>query len=220
MERIIIVDDHPVVRKGIAQILTSEYPLAEIHEARTAEQLLEKVLCEEWDIVICDINMPGKNGIEVLRQIKEVRPALPVIIMSVSSQEDYAMRALSAGASAYLCKDSIHEEMGKAVKLALQGRKYVNDITAELLAERFESPRKSLPHKSLSNRQFEILKALAVGRTVSEIALKLRLASTTISTYRVRMLKKMNMHTNAELTKYAVEHRLMGSDYTSLEPYR
>jgi two-component system invasion response regulator UvrY len=215
MERIIIVDDHPVVRKGIAQILIGEYPLAEIHEATTGEQLLEKVLCEEWDVVICDINMPGKHGIEVLRQIKLVRPALPVIIISVSPQEEYAMHALNAGASAYLSKDSLHEELVTAVKLALQGRKYVNNVTAELLADSFETPRKSLPHKFLSSRQFEILKALAVGQTVSEIARKLCLASTTISTYRIRMLRKMNMHTNAELTKYSVEHKLIGAGHTS-----
>jgi two-component system invasion response regulator UvrY len=210
MLRILIADDHTVVRKGLRQILLEEFPTAEIIETADAATLFMKVLREDWDVVITDISMPDKSGLEVLQQIRREYPRLPVLILSAHSEDQYAIRALKAGASGYLCKDSASEELVTAIRRILLGKKYITTSLAEKLAFHFDQEDDNRPpHESLSDREFEVMKFLASGKVVSEIASQLCLSVTTISTYRARILTKMNLKTNYELTRYAMEKNLL-----------
>lgn len=209
MLKILIADDHTVVRKGLRQILLEEFLSAEIEEAVDAEELLKKVMKKEWDIVVSDISMPGRSGLEVLRQIKEHYPRLPVLILSVHPEDQYAVRVLKAGASGYLNKDSAPDELVKAVRQVLLGKKYITSSIAERLASLLDQDPDKQPHESLSDREFEVLKLLAAGSPVSEIAEKLSLSVTTVSTYRARILAKMNLRNNADLTLYAIKNKLL-----------
>ena len=209
MLRILIADDHTVVRKGLRQILLEEFPSAEIAETPDAASLFLKVLREEWDVVITDISMPDKSGLEVLQQIRRDYPRLPVLILSAHSEDQYAIRALKAGANGYLCKDSASEELVTAVRRILLGKKYITASIAEKLAVHLDSENDRPPHESLSDREFEVMKFLAAGKVVSEIASQLCLSVTTISTYRARILAKMNFKTNYDLTRYAMENNLL-----------
>lgn len=207
--RIIIADDHAVVRKGLRQMLQEEFPSAEIAETADSDDLLKLVIKENWDVVISDISMPGRGGLEVLLQIRQQFPKLPVLILSIHPEDQYAIRVLRAGASGYLSKESAQGEVVKAVHKVLMGKKYITPELAEKLAESLDHDAEKLPHEFLSDREYEVFKLLASGRSVSEIGEKLSLSSTTISTYRSRVLTKMNMKTNADLTLYAVENNLM-----------
>ena len=207
--RIIIADDHAVVRKGLRQILQEEFPSAEIAETADSDDLLNLVMREQWDVVISDISMPGRGGLEVLQQIRQQFPKLPVLILSVHPEDQYAIRVLKAGASGYLSKESAQGEVVKAVHKVLMGKKYITPSLAEKLADSLDQGTEKLPHEFLSDREYEVFKLLAAGRSVSEIGEKLSLSSTTISTYRSRVLTKMNMKTNADLTLYAVENNLL-----------
>jgi two-component system invasion response regulator UvrY len=209
MLRFLIADDHSVVRKGLRQILLEEFPSAEIIETADAAALFMKVLREEWDVVITDISMPDKSGLEVLQQIRRDYPRLPVLILSAHSEDQYAIRALKAGASGYLCKDSASEELVTAIRRILLGKKYITSSLAEKLAFQLDQDTDRLPHESLSDREFEVMKFLAAGKVVSEIASQLCLSVTTISTYRARILAKMNLRTNYDLTRYAMENNLL-----------
>jgi two-component system invasion response regulator UvrY len=210
MLRILIADDHTVVRKGLRQILLEEFPTAEITETADAATLFKKVLRENWDVVITDISMPDKSGLEVLQQIRRDHPRLPVLILSAHSEDQYAIRALKAGASGYLCKDSASEELVTAIRRILLGKKYITSSLAEKLAFHLDQDDSDRPpHESLSDREFEVLKFLASGKVVSEIASQLCLSVTTISTYRARILTKMNLKTNYDLTRYAMENNLL-----------
>jgi two-component system invasion response regulator UvrY len=209
MRRILIADDHSVVRKGLKQILKGEFPSAHIEEADNAEDLLKKVMAEEWDMVISDISMPGKSGLDVLAQIRQVHPKLPYLVLSMYPEEQYAIRVLKAGASGYLNKDSLPEELLKAVNRVLSGKKYITPSTAEKLASTFGQNGSDFTHESLSNREFEVLKLLAAGKSVSDIAEQLSLSASTISTYRARIMIKMNLKTNADLILHAVNHKLI-----------
>jgi two-component system invasion response regulator UvrY len=210
MLRILIADDHTVVRKGLRQILLEEFPTAEIIETADAATLFMKVLREDWDVVITDISMPDKSGLEVLQQIRREYPRLPVLILSAHSEDQYAIRALKAGASGYLCKDSASEELVTAIRRILLGKKYITTSLAEKLAFHFDQEDDNRPpHESLSDREFEVMKFLASGKVVSEIASQLCLSVTTISTYRARILTKMNLKTNYDLTRYAMEKNLL-----------
>jgi len=210
MLRILIADDHTVVRKGLRQILLEEFPTAEITETSDAAALFMKVLREEWDVVITDISMPDKSGLEVLQQIRRDYPRLPVLILSAHSEDQYAIRALKAGASGYLCKDSASEELVTAIRRILLGKKYITSSLAEKLAFHLDQDDSDRPpHESLSDREFEVLKFLASGKVVSEIASQLCLSVTTISTYRARIMTKMNLKTNYDLTRYAMENNLL-----------
>ncbi|HTR28780.1 MAG TPA: response regulator transcription factor [Puia sp.] len=209
MLRILIADDHTVVRKGLKQILLEEFPSAEITESADAATLFMKVLREEWDVVITDISMPDKSGLEVLQQIRRDHPRLPVLILSAHSEDQYAIRALKAGANGYLCKDSASEELVTAIRRILLGKKYITASLAEKLAFHLDQDSDHPPHESLSDREFEVMKFLASGKVVSEIASQLCLSVTTISTYRARILTKMNMKTNYDLTRYAMENNLL-----------
>jgi two-component system invasion response regulator UvrY len=207
--RIIIADDHAVVRKGLRQMLQEEFPSAEIAETADSDDLLNLVIREHWDVVISDISMPGRGGLEVLQQIRQQFPKLPVLILSIHPEDQYAIRVLRAGASGYLSKESAQGEVVKAVHKVLMGKKYITPALAEKLAESLDHDAEKLPHEFLSDREFEVFKLLASGKSVSEIGEKLSLSSTTISTYRSRVLAKMNMKNNADLTLYAVENNLL-----------
>lgn len=209
MLRILIADDHTVVRKGLKQILLEEFPSAEIAESSDAATLFMKVLREEWDVVITDISMPDKSGLEVLQQIRRDYPRLPVLVLSAHSEDQYAIRALKAGANGYLCKDSASEELVTAIRRILLGKKYITSSIAEKLAFHLDQETDRPPHESLSDREFEVMKYLASGKVVSEIAGQLCLSVTTISTYRARILAKMNLKTNYDLTRYAMENNLL-----------
>jgi two-component system invasion response regulator UvrY len=209
MIRILIADDHAIVRKGLKQLLLEEYPSATIEEVSDAESLIKKTITSEWDIVICDLSMPGRSGLDALRQIKQSSPSLPVLIMSMHPEDQYALRVLKAGASAYLGKDTIHDELINAIHTARLGKKYITPSIAERLADAFENDTDKDNHAALSDREFDVFKLIAAGKSVSEIANQFSLSITTVSTYRSRILEKMNMKSNAEMTRYALEKGLI-----------
>jgi DNA-binding NarL/FixJ family response regulator len=209
MHRFLIADDHTVVRRGLKQILLEAFPSAIIEEVADAEDLFKRVMREQWDVVISDISMPGRSGLEVLQQIRLDFPKLPVLILSVHPEDQYAIRVLKAGASGYLTKDSAPEELVKAINQLLLGRKYITQTIAEKLAGALDQDAEKQPHEYLSDREFEVMKQLASGKSVSEIAEKISLSVTTVSTYRARIMAKMNLKTNADLTLYAIEHKLL-----------
>ncbi|MBK5272900.1 MAG: response regulator transcription factor [Bacteroidia bacterium] len=209
MIRILIADDHAVVRKGLIQILLEEYPTAKIVEVEDAEQLIHKAVTEEWEVVLCDLSMPGRSGLDALHQLKQVSPRLPVLIMSMHPEDQYALRVLKAGASGYLGKNTIHDDLIKAIRTVLLGKKFITPSIAEKLAEAYNVDSELLLHETLSDREFDVLKLLASGKSVSEIAEQLSLSVTTVSTYRSRIMKKMSMHSNADLTRYALEKGLI-----------
>ena len=209
MLKILIADDHAVVRKGLKQILLEEYPSAHIGEVADAESLLSEILKDDWNIVITDMNMPGRSGLDALTQIKQMAPQMPVLIMSMYPEDQYALRVLKAGASGYLGKDNIHDDIIKAIQSVQLGKKFITPAVAEKLANALGEDNSMQPHESLSDREFEVLKLLASGKAVSDIAAQLSLSATTVSTYRSRIMEKMNMKTNAELTRYALEKKLI-----------
>ncbi|HMR92855.1 MAG TPA: response regulator transcription factor [Chitinophagaceae bacterium] len=209
MFKILIADDHAVVRKGLKQILLEEYPSAVIGEAADAESLLAQVMSNGWDIVICDMNMPGRSGLDALSQIRQLNTRLPVLIMSMYPEDQYALRVLKAGASGYLSKDAIHEDIIKAIQTIQRGRKFITPAVADKLVDAFGDDSNKAPHELLSDREFDVFRLLADGKSVSDIAQQLMLSSTTVSTYRSRILDKMNLKSNAELTRYAIEKKII-----------
>jgi len=209
MIRVLIVDDHPVVRQGLKQILEKEPDIVVTREAGDGQQAIDFAGKGECDVVLLDLEMPGKNGLDVLKVLRKDRPKLPVLILSVHPEEQFAARILSAGASGYLTKESAPEELVKAVRRASEGRKYITATLSEYLASELGVTHPDTPHTLLSDREFQVLQMIASGRTVSEIAEEMCLSVKTISTYRARILEKMNMATNAELMRYAMVHRLV-----------
>ena len=208
--KILIADDHAIVRKGLKQLLLEEYPAAKIEEVADGGSLVPKVSNEEWDVVICDLDMPGRGGLDVMRQIKQIAPKLPVLIVSIYPEDQYAIRVLKAGAAGYVSKDAATEELAKAVRQIMLGRKYISPLVAEIIADDmgYYGSDKA-PHELLSDREFEVFKLIATGKSVSEIAEKSSLSSSTVSTHRARILMKMKMKTNAELTRYALDNKLI-----------
>ncbi len=209
MIRILIADDHAIVRKGLKQLLHEQYPTATIGEAGDAETLIHATINDKWDVVICDINMPGRSGLDALSQIKQTSPKLPVLIMSMYPEDQYALRVLKAGASGYLTKESIHDDIVKAIETVRLGKKFITPAIAERLADAFDTDSTQQLHEHLSDREFDVLKLLAAGKSVSEIAAQLSLSATTVSTYRSRIMDKMHMRSNADLTRYAMEKNLL-----------
>jgi len=209
MLRILIADDHAIIRKGLKQILLEEYPSAIIEEVTDAEAAINKTIANEWDILICDLSMPGRSGLDVLQHVKQNLLKLPVLILSIHPEEQYAIRALKAGAAGYLSKDFATEELVKAVQRILQGRKYISSSLAEIMASELEQDTSKPPHELLSDREFHVFKLIADGKSVSEIAEQLSLSITTVSTYRSRILEKMEIKTNADMTRYALENKLI-----------
>lgn len=207
--RILLADDHPVVRRGLTDILLEAYPFAEITAVSDAEELVKRVLKEPFDLVITDLSMPGRSGLDALHQIKKYYLKLPVLVLSVHSEEQYALRVLKEGAAGYLSKDQATDELINAIDQIRSGRKYITPSIAQKLASELGSDTTKASHETLSNREFEIFKLIAAGKSISEIAAGLFLSVTTVSTYRSRILTKMNMKTNAELTRYAIEHELL-----------
>lgn len=207
--KVLIADDHAIVRKGLKQIIHEEYPQALIEEASNAEELIHKTMLDTWDVIITDLSMPGRSGLDALRQIRESFPKLPVLVLSMHPEDQYAIRVLKAGASGYINKDSAQEELIVAMNKVLNGKKYISSRVAEQMAEAIDDNSNKAPHETLSDREFDVLKMLASGKAVSEIADMLSLSSTTISTFRARILEKMKMKSNADITRYALENQLI-----------
>lgn len=207
--RILLADDHPVVRRGLREILLEEFSRAFIGEASDGETLIKKVISDDWDIVICDLVMPGRNGVEATEQIKRLKPKLPVLIISIHSEEHYALRALKAGAAGYLKKDLAPEELIIAVHKVLDGKRYITPAVAEKMASRFVDDLDQEPHYLLSVRELQVFNMIASGKSISEIAIGLSLSTSAISTYRSRILLKMKLKTNADLTIYATKKGLL-----------
>lgn len=209
MIRILVADDHIVVRRGLRMILLEGFPGATIEEVGDAEDLVKQVIKENWDVVISDLSMPGRSGLDALQQIKQIKPSLPVLILSIHPEDQYAIRVLKAGASGYLSKDMAPDELVIAVQKVMLGKKYITAAVAEKLTSIFDDDKNKAPHELLSDREFSVLKMLASGKSVSEIAETLFLSVTTVSTYRARIISKMNLKNNAELTLYAIENKLL-----------
>ena len=207
MNKIILADDHSFIRVGLIQILKDEYPNVEITEVSNGESLINEISKNDFDLVISDLDMPGRSGLEALIQIKLIKPQLPVLILSIYSEDLYAIRALKAGASGYLNKNAAPYELITAIQRIEIGRKYITPELAEKLLVKMDSEKK--PHEFLSNREFEIFKLLASGKTISQIAEMLSLALTTVSTHRSRILEKLSLTNNSELTRYAIANHII-----------
>ncbi len=209
MIRILIADDHAIVRKGIQQILSEGFPDSEIGEVANAEAMISKIMESEWDVVISDLSMPGRSGLEAIPQIKQINPKLPVLIMSIHSEDHYAIRVLKAGGSGYLSKDLAPDELVTAVKRVLTGKKYITANVAEKLASMVDKDDDKPLHQMLSDREFTVLQLLGSGKSLSEIAESMILSINTVSTYRSRILVKMNLKNNTDITLYCIENKLM-----------
>lgn len=210
MIKILIADDHAVVRQGLRNIVGGDSQMEIVGEARSGAELLNLLRETAVDVVVLDISMPGRNGLETLKDLKRTNPALPVIILSIHPEDQYAVRAFKAGASGYMTKESAPEELVEAIRKSFRGGKYISPKVAELLAEYVETKTDGgEPHKSLSDREFEVFSSLAAGKTVGQIGDDLNLSVKTISTYRARILEKMGMTTNAELTRYALDFKIL-----------
>jgi DNA-binding NarL/FixJ family response regulator len=207
MKRIILADDHSFVRLGIIQILKDEYPFAEIKEVSDGESLVKEVIRHDWDLVISDLDMPGKGGLEALAQIKQIKPHLPVLILSIYTEDLYAVRVLRAGASGFMNKNAAPYELIEAIQRISTGRKYITPEIAEKLLLYVNTEKK--PHELLSNKELEVFKLLAIGKTVTQIAEIHSLALTTVSTHRSRIMEKLGLSTNSELTRYAIAHHII-----------
>lgn len=210
MIRVLIADDHAVVRRGVRMVLESTARIEVAAEAATGSEALDKARQAGIDVAILDMSMPGPGGLEVLKQIKDEHPRLPVLVLTMHPEDQYAVRAIRAGASGYLTKQSIPEELIKAVEAVAAGRKYITPAVAEALAAEVHHDTEKPPHEQLSDREYQVLLRIAAGRTVGEIAEELRLSPKTVSTYRTRILEKMQLKTNAELTHYAFQNKLVG----------
>ena len=208
--RILIADDHAVVRHGLKQILADAFKRAVFGEAANSQEALERVWKEPWDVVILDLTMPGRSGLEVLKEIKRARPKLPVLILSMHPEDQFAVRLLKAGASGYMTKESAPEELVGAVRKAIAGGRYISPSLAETVAIHLGSglDRGALPHDALSSREAQFLRMIGAGMTPSQIAEELNLSIKTVSTYRSRVLTKLKLSNNAELIKYAIKHGL------------
>lgn len=209
MKRILIVDDHEVVREGVKRIF-DEQPGAVVYgQAGSPAEALNLAREHEWDVVLLDLSLGGRSGLEVLKELKQIRPRLPVLILSMHSEEQYARRSFKAGAAGYITKDSPRAELVNAINRVIEGRRYVSSALAEGLVFDLERGAERPPHETLSDREFEVMRLLASGKTVSEIAEFLSLSDRTISTYRARILNKMFMRTTAELIHYAIQNKLV-----------
>ena len=207
--KILIADDHAVVREGLKQILSESSEMVVTAEASTGPEVFEKIGKDDFDLIVLDIAMPGRGGLDILKEIKNKKPRLPVLILSMYPEDQYAVRVLKAGASGYMTKESAPAELINAIKQISKGKKYVSPSLAEKLALDLEITTGRPPHESLSDREYQVMCMIASGKTLKEIAEKLSLSIKTISTYRSRILEKMNMKSNAELTHHAIKNRLV-----------
>jgi two-component system invasion response regulator UvrY len=207
--KILIADDHAIVREGLKQIVAEEKDILVAGEAENSGRLMELLEKEKWSLVVLDINMPGKSGLEALKDIKHLYPDLPVLILSMFSEDQYGLRAIKAGASGYLKKVSAPTELVTAIRKIVLGGKYINQSLAEKLAEKFESTKKELMHEKLSDREYQIMCNIALGKTAEEIAEELSISINTVYSYRNRILEKMSMRSNVELTQYVLQNKLV-----------
>ncbi|HLP78122.1 MAG TPA: response regulator transcription factor [Candidatus Paceibacterota bacterium] len=209
MLKVIIADDHTVVRHGLKEILTHEFGKIKIAEARDAREATELLAKEKWDLILLDINMPGRSGLDVLSDARLLCPGAVVLMLSAYPEKEFAVRAFKLGASGYLNKQGAFDELITAVKRVLTGGKYVTASLAELLASGLGSAQKQDPHDALSNRELQVLRMIASGKALKEIAAELSLSEKTVGTYRMRIAEKMHLATNVELTRYALQHQLV-----------
>ena len=209
MIKILIGDDHTVVREGLKQIVAETSDMVVSDEASNGHEVLNKALSSDYDVIVLDITMPGIHGLDVLKQIKSQKPALPVLVLSMHPEEQYAVRVIKAGAAGYLTKESASDELIAAIRKVSSGRKYITSSLAEKIASDLETDAEKLPHEFLSDREYQVMCMIAEGKTVKEIADELYLSVKTISTYRSRILEKTGMKTNAELTRYALQNSLI-----------
>lgn len=207
--RVLIGDDHPVVRRGLRQILAEEKDLEVAGEAADADEVMEKVGKGRWGVVVLDLSMPGNRNLDLLRKLKTEQPEVPVLVLSIHPEEQYALRCLKAGAGGYLNKQSAPEHLVEAVRTVASGRRYMSPTLTERLVHDATAAGEKLPHEKLSERERQVFLGIASGRTVGELAGELDLSVKTVSTYRTRLLDKMGMRTNSELTRYAFEHALV-----------
>lgn len=207
--KIIIADDHAVVRKGLSQVLSDIGDVTSVDEVSNGQELLEKVSATDCDAVVLDISMPGKSGLDVLKDLKQLKPEIPVLVLSIYPENQYAERVLKAGASGYLTKDSAPEELANAVKKVLGGRKYISPSLAEKLASGLMGDSDKLLHEQLSDREFEVFKMIASGRAMTDIAKDLFLSVKTVSTYKARIYDKMNLKSREDITQYALKNDLV-----------
>jgi DNA-binding NarL/FixJ family response regulator len=210
MIKVLIADDHAVVRRGLKQILDETDGEIRVEgQAVNGREVLEKAQAQDWDVLVLDITMPGRSGLDILKDLRQLRPALPVLILSMHAEEQFATRMLKAGAAGYLNKESAPEELVKAIRKVYGGGKYVSPAHAERMVAELNADPDKEPHELLSDREYEILCLIASGRTPTQIAKELSLSVKTVSTYRARILEKMNLATNAQLTHYAIKNSLV-----------
>ena len=209
--KFLLVDDHKIIREGLKQILLMHFPSATFDEGASAEDVMKNISDSDYDLVICDLSMPGRSGLDVLKQVKETKPNLRVLILSMHPDEHYAVRAIKAGAWGYVNKSDGAEVLIPAVQRILQGRKFIPSDLAERLADNLSTDDKTEDrlHENLSSREFDIFKLLVEGKSISDISQQLSLGMSTVSTHRARILTKMNMKNNAELVKYAIQYNLI-----------
>jgi two-component system invasion response regulator UvrY len=209
MIRILTVDDHAIVRNGVKNLFAGRSETATFGEASNAQEAIKLVRDQDWDVVVMDITLGDRSGIEVMKELKAIRPNLPVLILSMHSEAQFARRAFKAGAAGYITKDSLPDELATAINKVAQGGKYVSSTLAEMLVMGIDRGIDREPHEGLSDREFEIMCLIASGKTVTEIAELLSRSVKTISTYRARILEKMGMRTNAEITHYVIQNKLV-----------
>jgi two-component system, NarL family, invasion response regulator UvrY len=209
MIRILTVDDHAIVRNGVKNLFAGRSETATFGEASNAQEAISLVREQDWDVVVMDITLGDRSGIEVMKDLKAIRPKLPILILTMHSEAQFARRAFKAGAAGYITKDSLPDELATAITKVAQGGKYVSPTLAEMLVMSIDSSIGREPHEGLSDREFEIMCLIASGKTVTEIAELLSRSVKTISTYRARILEKMEMRTNAELTHYVIQNKLV-----------
>ncbi len=209
MTKILIADDHAILRQGLKEILTRELDGAVCGEAKDAQEALAKIRSDPWDLVILDLSMPGRSGLDLLRDIEGIRPKLPILVLSMHPEDQYGKRILKAGASGYMNKECAPEELIKAIRKVLAGGRYVSAALAERLALDLNEDLTRPVHETLSDREFEVLRMIASAKTMTQIAEELHLSVTTVSTYRARILEKMRMANNTELIRYALQNQLI-----------
>jgi DNA-binding NarL/FixJ family response regulator len=207
--RILIADDHEIVRAGFAQFIADQGDMLVTAEASTGDEVIEKVRREEFDVVLLDISMPNKNGIDCLRIIRQSRPTLAVLILSGYPEAHYAVNMLRSGANGYISKNAPPEELIRAIRVVARGKRYLSETAADLVSAELERPTDKKLHETLSEREFQIFRKLAAGQSPTQIADELHLSVKTVSTYRARVLEKMNLKTNADLTYYAIKNALL-----------
>ena len=209
MIRVLIADDHAIVRQGLKQILAETKDMVVAGEAETAHEALKLVREAEWDVALLDISMPDKSGIDTLKLIRKERPKLPVLMLSMHPEDHYAVRCLKAGASGYLTKQSAPVQLVRAIRQVASGRKYISPAVAEELANSFGNEADQPAHTTLSDREYQTLRLIATGHSLSEIAAQLSLSAKTVSVYRARLLEKLNLKNNADVAHYAVKNNLV-----------